>query len=396
MLESFLFLFTGIVGAVTITLMITSFKSNPFYNIFLLIIISIISIRFLIHGSYVIGLQSMIKPDKGPLSIFYLIVVPCFYLYNKHLVLEEKTHTFKFLKHLIFIVFLYVINVNTTIKESFIFYYGNATNFVLISLFLILYLSLLFNLLSEKIWFKKDLQINDKHFSLFKNWTVYLFLINLLIATNLLISIYYEVYSGQTLSGKSMAFISLLFWLFIYFKILISPEILYGLPILNEKLLKFKNSETDNEIPSTPLGITDHWILETKTQKSDQDLKLQEKIESNIRSYIKEVDRLSYENNIFRSPKTSASDIAKELGLPASHIVYLFKYHSSLTFSEYRMLSRIQDSINLIHDGYLNRNTLESLALKIGFASYNPFFVAFKKITSLSPQDFLKTKLEII
>lgn len=228
-----------------------------------------------------------------------------------------------------------------------------------------------------------------------KNWTIYLFSISLLTAITLLISIYYEINSGKVLSGKSMAFISLLFWLFIYFKILISPEILYGLPILNEKLLKFKNSETNNEVQAPSLGIRDHWKLETKAHKSGQDLKLQEKIESNIRSYIKEVDRLSYENYIFRSSKTSASDIAKELGLPTSHIVYLFKYHSNITFSEYRMLSRIQDSINLIDAGYLDRNTLESLSLKIGFASYNPFYVAFKKTTSLSPQDFLKTKSEI-
>lgn len=395
MLETFLFLFTGIVGAVTITLMITSFKSNPFYNIFLLIIISIISIRFLIQGTYIIGIQSFLKPDKGPFSSFYLIIAPCFYLYNKYLVLEENTYTLKDFKHLIFIVFLYFINVNNSIKESFIFYYGNATNFVFISLFLIFYLALLFNLLRKNIWFKKDLLINNTHFSLVKNWTVYLFSINLLIAINLLISIYYEINSGLILSGKSMAFISLLFWLFIYFKILISPEILYGLPILNNKLLKFKNSETDNELQSPTPGKTDHWKLETKAPKNDQDLKLHEKIESNIRSYIKEVDRLSHENNIFRSPKISASDVAKELGLPTSHIVYLFKYHSDITFSEYRMKSRIQDSIKLIEAGYLERNTLESLALKIGFASYNPFYVAFKKITSLSPQDFIKTKSEI-
>lgn len=137
MIETFLFLFTGIIGAVTITLMITSFKSNPFFNVFLLIIIIIISIRFLIQGSYEIGIQSLFKPDKGPFSILYLIIVPCFYLYNKYLVLEKKTYTIKDLKHLIFIVFLYFINTNTTVKESFIFYYGKATNFVLISLFFI-------------------------------------------------------------------------------------------------------------------------------------------------------------------------------------------------------------------------------------------------------------------
>jgi YesN/AraC family two-component response regulator len=44
-----------------------------------------------------------------------------------------------------------------------------------------------------------------------------------------------------------------------------------------------------------------------------------------------------------------------------------------------------------MEQGYLKANTLESLAYKTGFASYNPFFSAFKKITSYSPQDYIKS-----
>lgn len=56
------------------------------------------------------------------------------------------------------------------------------------------------------------------------------------------------------------------------------------------------------------------------------------------------------------------------------------------------MQSRIQDALNLIEEDYLKVNTLESLAYKTGFASYNPFFSAFKKVTTVSPQDYLNTK----
>lgn len=87
--------------------------------------------------------------------------------------------------------------------------------------------------------------------------------------------------------------------------------------------------------------------------------------------------------------------MASKLGVPTSHIVYLFKYHSKMTFSEYRMNSRIQDAIHLMMDGFLKMNTLEALAYKTGFSSYNPFFSAFKKITGLSPQEYLKTEIEV-
>ena len=252
------------------------------------------------------------------------------------------------------------------------------------------YLILIFNLLSKKIWFKKDLPVNNIHFNLIKSWITYLFTLNTLGAIGLLTSIYMEMTMGSSLSGKSLASFLLVFWLFIYFKILTSPEILYGLPILNEKLLKFKAPIVENKQPA---NITNnHWILETETQKKHQDLKLQEKIKSNITSYTQEVDRLNTKEFIFRDQKASQAEIAKALGVPTSHIVYLFKYHSNISFSEYRMQSRIQDATKLIETGFLKVKTMESLAYTTGFASYNPFFSAFKKITTYAPQDYLKTR----
>lgn len=389
MIESFLFLFTGIIGIVTIAIMITSYRSNPFYNAFLLLVIIIISIRFLIHGSYMLGIQDYFTPDKGIHSIYYLIVVPSFYLYYKNLVLPNKTYDLRSLKHLIFIGFLYFINTNPYITESSIFQFLPVINFTLVGIFILFYLTLIVRLLSKNIWFKKDLLINNTQFRLVKNWTIYLFTHNLLAAITLLASIYAEVCSKSSLSGKSMAVLLLLYWLFIYFKILTAPEILYGLPILNKKILKFSSPIEDSK--HTPLLKSDHWVLEIGNQKNEQDLKLQEKMMSNIFSYTQEVDRLSIEEHIFRNPKASPTDVANKLGVPTSHIVYLFKYHSSISFSEYRMHSRIKDSIHLIEQGYLKTNTLESLAYKTGFASYNPFFSAFKKVTSYSPQDYIKS-----
>ncbi|WP_111309046.1 helix-turn-helix domain-containing protein [Confluentibacter sediminis] len=393
MIESFLFLFTGIVGITTIALMVTSHKSNPFYNAFLLLIIIVVSFRFLIQGTYQLGMQAFLTPIQGITSIWYLALIPCFYLYYKNLVHQKKRYNPKDLKHLIFIVFLYVINANASIKESFLFHFGRLTNFILIIGFIFFYLILIFNLLSKSIWFKKNIPINNVHFSLIKNWSIYLFTMNVLGSIALIASFYKEVNSESSITGKSMAPFLLVFWLFIFFKILTSPEILYGLPILNKKLLKFSSPT----IKSDPVIISTNknWILEPDSQKNNPDLKLQEKIRSNIFSYIDKVDKLCLEEFIFRNPKASPYEIATKLGVPTSHIVYLFKYHSNISFTEYRMYCRIQDAITLIESGYLKTNTLESLAYKTGFASYNPFFIAFKKITTHSPQDYLKSKITI-
>lgn len=95
MIESFLFFFTGIIGLVTFSLIIRSYRSNPFYNFFLVLIIGLVSFRFLVHGSYDLSLQLVLKPDRGEHSILYLIIVPCYYFYYKYLSLQKKNITIK-------------------------------------------------------------------------------------------------------------------------------------------------------------------------------------------------------------------------------------------------------------------------------------------------------------
>jgi hypothetical protein len=218
-IESFLFLFTGIIGFVTLSLMIRSYNSNPFCNFFLILIIGIVSFRFFVHGSFNLGLQSFFKPDKGLYSLLFLIIAPSSYLYYKNLVLQKKAYNFKDLKHLLFILFLYLINSIGALENSFIFYFGYLTNFFLITIFLVFYLVIAFNLLSKKIWFSKDLLLNNEHFKLIKNWTLFFFVLNTLTAFIVSVSLYTEFNKGVDVSGKSMAIFSLIFWLFIFFKI---------------------------------------------------------------------------------------------------------------------------------------------------------------------------------
>lgn len=206
----------------------------------------------------------------------------------------------------------------------------------------------------------------------------------------LLVSLFKEISEEALLSGKPMAFFMLFFWLFIFFKVLTSPEILYGLPILNRTLIKFDdfNLNSNNDL----FKIGDNWILDAEVKKSNQDQRLEDNIKDNIKGYIIEVDKLSAVKKIFRHQKVSQNEIAAVLGVPTSHIFYLFNYHSKTSFSEYRMNSRIQDAISLMELGFLDNETLESLSNKIGFSSYNPFFTAFRKVTNYAPHEYLKVK----
>jgi AraC-like DNA-binding protein len=388
MLENFLFLFTGILGLVTISLMAISYKSNFFYNFYLLAALAIMSCRFIIHGSFEFGIQTLINSDNGIESFFFLTVIPCFYLYYKNLVLQKNDYKINDLKHLVFILLLYILNATELTQVLFGFYFWPALNFTLVVSFIIFYLIRIFVLLKSHIWFKEKVLINKVHFTLLRNWTAYLFSLKFLVALGIIRSIYLDLSENNSISGKPHTSLFLIGWLFIYFKMLTSPEILYGLPVLNKKLLKLNTLITEETLVENE--IHNNWILETSIEKKTQDQKLQESIKSNVTKYVAEVDRVCFFEHIFRDPEASHVNLAKSLGVPTSHIVYLFKYHSEISFSEYRMQCRIQDALNLISDSYLEINTLESLAFNIGFSSYNPFFNSFKKVVGCSPQEYLK------
>jgi YesN/AraC family two-component response regulator len=72
----------------------------------------------------------------------------------------------------------------------------------------------------------------------------------------------------------------------------------------------------------------------------------------------------------------------------------MFKYHSEISFTDFRKKERIKDAIALIDEGYLKTNTLESLSKTVGFNTYNSFFKGFKEITGKAPQNYVSTITE--
>jgi AraC-like DNA-binding protein len=168
--------------------------------------------------------------------------------------------------------------------------------------------------------------------------------------------------------------------LVVFLKILITPELLYGWDFFNQTVTEDKISN---------LLISKIWNLELKSNLTTlQDRSLRPKLESNIKEYIIAIDLISVEFEMFTNPKLVISDISEKLAIPLSHLNYLFKHHCSLSFSDFKKLIRIQQSIILIESNYLKKHTLDTLAKEVGFASYNPFYTSFKDIMGKSPKQY--------
>jgi transcription antitermination factor NusA-like protein len=152
---------------------------------------------------------------------------------------------------------------------------------------------------------------------------------------------------------------------------------------------KITSIKLDEEEKRAATLISSFWKNASKIKITNtQDLQLQQKINGLVTNYMKEIDQFTADTHFLKDPKFSINDLANKLNIPKSHLAYLFKYHSTISFSDFKKVVRIKYALKLIAEDYLKTNTYDSLAKEIGFASYNTFFTSFKEIVGVTPHDY--------
>ncbi|MEI8117364.1 MAG: AraC family transcriptional regulator [Flavobacteriia bacterium] len=183
------------------------------------------------------------------------------------------------------------------------------------------------------------------------------------------------LYDNLTISENFFTWIS---WLIVFITILTSPS------ILNIYLSQISR---EREVTS---NVISNWCLKSTSKISNkQDLQLSQKINPELNAYFQQFDQFIEKEHFFRQSGLSVDDLALKLKIPKSHLSFIFKYHSTISFSDFKKFNRIQDAIGLIGEGYLKTNTFDSLSKLVGFSTYNTFYIAFKEVTSKAPQEYL-------
>ena len=376
--EHFTLFIVGLIGLVTLSLILFSIKSNKLVNLYLVLLITLASVRMLVRSSYLLGLQEQFSDFTGAYKSILLFSLPFFYLYFKSIISDSKQFNRKDLNHLIFPFVLFVFNFIFLNHDYLSSVFIRFTNLLVCSFFATFYFVKSYQILKNNLWNKQQI-IHIEHYKLIRNWTVFLITICGILMLRLIVSLAFESVTSTQLTGKTLTFLQVILWLIIFMKILISPEILFGMPQLSVK--------ESNTISKSKAEIS-YWYIGEIDIANQQDRKLKEKVDSKILELIEEIEFLAKEKNFFRNQKITIMDMANELNIPVSHLVYMFKYHCKLTFTEYKTEIKIEDAKQLIEGGFLTINTLESLATEVGFSSYNPFFTAFKKLVGKSPNEY--------
>lgn len=377
-----LYTITGVLGLLILFIMII--KRNQFNrtNQFLGIIIGIVSIRFLLYGLIPFFPEIPIKSISYYFNLVsFGINLPISYLYFYELILNERIDKKKLL-HLFFPVALAInLIIYAMLQEKYESVFKIVV-IIIVTISYILYLSLIFILIKKYVWFKKsDFKSIDIQNKLIRNWILFFYSIFILF----FFRVYYDLFKYDLFYFidriTEAKFVTAIFWQIIFFKLLITPEILYGYQIITQKI---------EEAISNNIILTEIWskdILQEIT--SERDKKLFEKISTSVGSYIHKVEETSFHTQLFRKQDLGIEDLSLETGIPTSHLLYIFKYHSKETFIDYKKIVRIQDAIHEIKNGYLKTSTIESLAIEVGFNSYSPFFNSFKSIIGLSPLEYI-------
>jgi AraC-like DNA-binding protein len=343
------------------TILILKQKILKKYNSYFISIMLLAGVQRILFGLYSTGhVVKYYVPLNG--NLYYgTIIVPIFYLFFKNSAVKKtsiREDVIHFILALLFIMFCKAVNDE----------YYNRIFFLIYSTIYIIILFLLFlnQNKNEKKLIKRSENINNK-----------IWQINIVI----LIIFVYIIANYLSLTEKGdvlVRFYSLssLIWLIFLIFLYNNPIILYGKEIINYNNNLF--NENSYNLWKDKINIPDKREL----QKLDisQVLEIISKINSVEKKYVNDLKIIPTTKNL--------SDI---IGKPQVQIDSIFKYYCLYSKNDYLNVLKIQASLRLIDENYLNNHTIESLAVKTQFGSRITFFNNFKKHVGMNVTEYIRT-----
>ena len=230
-------------------------------------------------------------------------------------------------------------------------------------------------ILLKSFWRKRPLvDIRTEQETLLKKWTIVFFFA--FIVTG--IKLNWSVLVLGDIGLLSDNFIIWLSWLIVFIMILTSPS------ILNAYISQLSR---EGDRATKPISF---WRLKPiSTITNPKDIQLSKRINGELDVYFLQITQIVEEKHLFRKSDMTVNELALKSKIPVSHLSFIFKYHSDISFTDYRKMARIQDAVALIEEGFLKTNTLDALSEKVGFNTYNSFYIGFKEFTGKAPQSYV-------
>lgn len=365
-----LYIIIGILVFISTIVMTLWFKTNRILNLYLILTSIVLCLYLILYGLKQNGLCVSVMFNYNQVM---LVLSPAVYLFFKKLINNRK---YPEKQDVVFFIVPVILYYHIGLISTFRFFDCVVILIALSIYSLFFFLKSLFFLNAH---IKNTIQENSN--GIVESWASFILMMFGLVL------LHFCAFSASSFFNSKklkiiLEFLFLAVFLIGYFKVILTPELLYGNSCLRQ--IKDSNFILDSSLSNV-------WNIKGNTERiNTKDLYLKNKIEENLLYYIKKIDQVAVYDYVFRDNKFSIIELSKRVEVPKYYLDYIFKYHCNLSFNDYRRLVRIHDAIMLIKEGYLNHNKLNSLAEHVGFSSYNPFLINFKEITGLSPFDYYK------
>jgi AraC-like DNA-binding protein len=366
MIFNLLSFFVGSVLLLLISIVVMNHKKDKKLNGFFLVILAIAGIQRFFNGLETFELvESFSNPFQTYLP-FAFFIPGVYYLFFYNL-LFERTPYKKVLLHFslptLIAISSSIFNPSLGVVQVVFFIYSSF------------YIVLPFILIKDNLYNRKNYK-ELIHFQSIKNWALIMYGIFVLIY--LFANYIFLTYSTGTDDNILTQFYNAtsLLWLFVVLYILKNPVILYGEQLLLEKI----NTATKEEVAV--------WRNKKKGNTEEEDLEVEKKVKGKVEEIIFALKKFEKELlQDFQSLPT-LKELAFQLDYPQSHLKYVFKYYAYCTFGEYQNILKVKYAMKLIQSGYLDKRTIDSLAIKCLYTNRSTFFQNFKKLTGYSPTEY--------
>ena len=112
--------------------------------------------------------------------------------------------------------------------------------------------------------------------------------------------------------------------------------------------------------------------------------------EASLKSLIQRLEDLMKIEKLFLMPELALADVAKKLGVPRHHLTQALNTQLGKNFYTYINEYRVKTVIESLKKSENRQFTVLAIALECGFNSKSTFNSVFKKITGLTPSDFIR------
>ena len=97
-------------------------------------------------------------------------------------------------------------------------------------------------------------------------------------------------------------------------------------------------------------------------------------------------------NELYKKDKLTLTELSKSIDTNPKYLSQAINHHLKLGFVDFINNYRVEEAKRQILDTSNDSLTLEAIGMMAGFKSKSAFFRAFKKVTKVTPNQFLKTK----